>query len=580
MIAPDSTAALVTPSRRQASFGRRLLRRPAAVTALVVLAVIVFVTFAAGWLAPYDPLANDLAASLQGPSAQHLLGTDQLGRDVLSRLMYGGQPSVTASLVVVVVALLVSIPVGVVSGFVGGRFDQICMRIVDLAQSLPVMVIILVVLAVVGEQFLLAYTALGLLMVAPVVRNVRGSAIAVRHELFVDAARASGVRPLVIVFRHIVPRTTGPILVQATIVASMSLLFTAGLAYLGFGVQPPNPSWGSMVAEAATVLRANPWMLVASGGLLGVTIACFSIIGDTIRDLSVEAWAQPVRQRRRGARRTARTPQAADTSVDVLQVKGLSIAYGGRGAVFDVDLTVPAGTVLGIVGESGSGKTTVARAILGLLRGSGEVSGGEILFRGTDLLTLTDRELRRLRGTGIAYISQEPMVALDPTRRIGTTLSDSVRLHRGSPRPEARRRALELLRLVQIADPERVMKLYPHQISGGMAQRVSIARALVADPALLIADEPTTALDVTVQAEILDLLRDLRERLGMSIVIVTHDWGVVADLCDSAVVMRHGRVVEEGPFEQLFYQPQHEYTASLINRARELAELPTERVVS
>ncbi|MFT4211271.1 MAG: dipeptide/oligopeptide/nickel ABC transporter permease/ATP-binding protein [Microbacterium sp.] len=574
MSAPDSTAAIVAPRPVQRGIALRLLRRPDAVIALVVFAVILVACYGAPWLAPQDPYANDLTNTMQAPSAAHWLGTDQLGRDVLSRLMWGGIPSLTASLIVVVVALAISIPLGVSCGFLGGRFDQLCMRVVDLAQAMPVMVIILVVLAVFGGQFLLANMVLGLLMIPPVLRNVRGSAIAVRHELFVDAARVSGVSSIAIIFRHIVPRSLGPILVQGTIVAAMSLLFTAGLAYLGFGVTPPEPSWGSMIAEATTVLRANAWMLVAAGGVLALTIGCLSVLGDAIRDVSVEAWAQPVRRRAHVAARPVRGLAAGDATLPLLRVSGLSVAYRGRTAVDGVDFELPAGSILGIVGESGSGKTTVARAVLGLLRGGGEITGGEILFRGTDLAVLDDREMRRLRGTGIAYISQEPMVALDPTMRVGAILRDSVRLHRGSSRADAEKRALELLRLVQIADPERVARLYPHQISGGMAQRVSIARALVADPALLIADEPTTALDVTVQAEILDLLRELRERLRMSIFIVTHDWGVVAALCDRALVMRGGRVVEEGPYARLYDHPRDPYTAMLIEKARRLAETP------
>ncbi|GAB3617750.1 dipeptide/oligopeptide/nickel ABC transporter permease/ATP-binding protein [Okibacterium endophyticum] len=555
---------------------RRALRRPLAVVAAVVVLVIVVACAAAPLIAPYDPLLNDLAHSLDGPSSAHLLGTDKLGRDVLSRLLYGGRPALISALLVSVVALAISIPLGVLAGYIGGNLDRIIMRVTDVAWALPTMVILLVILAVFGGSLVVANLALGLLLVPPVTQNLRGSARAVRGELYIDAARASGVSQPRIVFRHVLPRIAGPVLVQATIVASMAILFTSGLAYLGFGVQPPTPTWGSMVTEGATAANSNGWLLASAGGIIAVTVIAFGIIGDTVRDVVVETWAGAPRSRRR-VRAFSDGVAGSGSATSLLEFRNVSITYGREHettlVVKDVSLSLDAGEIVGIVGESGSGKTTLARAVLGLLRGSGEVSGGHILFEGNDVASLPTERLRALRGARLGYVSQEPMAALDPMMRVGTLIAETLTRLRGVSKHEARVMTLELLRTVQLTDPQRVARLYPHQVSGGMAQRIAIAWALAGDPSLLIADEPTTALDVTVQAEILDLLRALRDRRGMAILVVTHDFGVVSDICDRAIVMRDGQVVESGPLPDLLLDPQRTYTQSLVARARTLAGL-------
>ncbi len=568
MTTHTSVLAVPHPAKPRSAFVAALMK-PVPVIAAIVLAVIVIAVLGAGVWAPYDPLANDLANSLAGPSAEHWLGTDQLGRDVLSRLLYGGRPDLGAALLVACTALVVGVPLGMVAGYRGGRIDQFLMRIVDIGLALPSMVIVLLVLAVFGNQVIMGYLALGLLLVPPLIRIIRANAIAIRSELFIDAARVAGFSDTRIVFRHILPRLVGSVLVQASLIASMGLIFVSGLAYLGFGVSAPDPSWGTLIAEGAQITRQNPALLLAAGGVLGVTVLCLGLLGDTIRDASVARWARtpsrPSRIRRR--RSPGDAAGAAPESSSLLSVRELSVEYGsveqGQTVVDGVSFEIAAGEIVGLVGESGCGKSTLARAVLGLLRGGG-VSGGAVSFEGVELTTATVGELRELRGTSFAFVSQEPLVALDPTQRIGTTLTDAVRLHTGSGRREARARARELLARVRFPDPERVLRLYPHEISGGMAQRIAIARALAGSPKLLIADEPTTALDVTVQAEVLDLLRELRASEGLSILIVTHDWGVVSDLCDRAVVMYAGQVVEQSATDALFHRPAHPYTAGLL----------------
>ncbi|WP_062378327.1 dipeptide/oligopeptide/nickel ABC transporter permease/ATP-binding protein [Demequina pelophila] len=566
---------------------RRVLSDPIGLSAALVLTAIVVACLGATLWAPYDPLATDLTASLQGPSSAHLLGTDQLGRDVLSRLLHGGQPSLLAAACVMAAALVVGVPVAMAAGYHGGWLDALVSRVVDLGMALPAMIIVLLVLALFGDQLIFSYLALGLLLVPALVRIVRSATVAVRGELFIDAAKVSRVPLPLLVARHIFPRILGTVVVQASIIASIGLLFTTGLAYLGFGVTAPEPSWGTMVAEASSVMRQNPTMLWATGGLIGVTVLALGSLGEVVRDALVERWAPaasspgPRRPRTSGVASRPVSPRAATGPAPrprddaVLAVGSMTVAYGpgeGTAVVDAVSFDVGPGEIVGLVGESGCGKSTVARAVLGLLRGSGRITGGSVGFAGEDLAAMSRRELRALRGTGIAFVSQEPMVALDPTRRVGDTVAEAVRLHTGCSRAQARARTEELFARVRFADPARVCGLYPHEISGGMAQRVAIARALAGGPRLLVADEPTTALDVTVQLEILTLLRDLRDQTGLSILLVTHDWGVVADLCDRAVVMYAGQVVETAPTDRLFTAPRHPYTAGLLGANPSLAD--------
>ena len=285
------------------SFWRLLLRRRLALLSLIVLSVIVGAAIFAPLLAPHAPDSLDLAHFLSGPSSAHLLGTDELGRDLVSRLIYGARPAVIQTLEVVGTTLGLGLPLGMLAGCAGGRLDRIVMRVVDVGMAIPGMVVILIVLSVFND-FDIAMIALGILLVAPLVRNIRGAVIAVRSELFVDAARVAGLGDLRIVFRHILPRVRGPVLVQATLLSAIALLFTSGLGYLGFGVQPPNPSWGTMVGEAQRYINRDSWMLIDSGGIVALTVLCLGFLGDAIRDVSVEAWSGPV-TRRRGAHAVA-----------------------------------------------------------------------------------------------------------------------------------------------------------------------------------------------------------------------------------------------------------------------------------
>ncbi len=276
----------------------------------------------------------------------------------------------------------------------------------------------------------------------------------------------------------------------------------------------------------------------------------------------------------------------APLAAPLLEIDDLRLHFdtlaGTVPAVDGVSLRLEAGQTLGIVGESGCGKSVTAMSVLRLVpTPPGRYAGGAIRYRGTDLLRLTEKQMRRIRGNRISMIFQEPMTSLNPVLSIGRQIVETVRLHQKVGRKEARARAIEMLRLVQVAEPERRVDEYPHQLSGGMRQRVMIALALACNPEVLIADEPTTALDVTIQAQILELLKGLQHQLGMGIVLITHDLGVVAEACDRVAVMYAGRKVEEAGVDELFDRPLHPYTRALMASmpamnitTRRLAEIP------
>ncbi len=579
------TAVPALPPRRGAgrrrSFARRLLRRPAAVTAVTYLVLLILACVAAPIIAPYNPGAQDLGNVLSGPTLHHLLGTDTLGRDVLSRLLYGGRRSLLSVAEGLAVVLGAGVPLGLAAGYAGGLPDRALSRGAEIVMAVPPIIFILVVLAVVPGDEDAAMVVFGLLGAPAMLRVVRGATLKVLQEPYIAAARLSGLSHAQIVRRHILPRIAGPVIVQASLFAAYALLFETGLAFLGLTADPNAPTWGGMVAEASTVIEQQEWLLIPSGTLIAVTILAFGLLGDAVRDAAVEnVPASPGHRGLPGRTANRRGPALAATGPAgdhgaLLSVRGLSVTWHGEhgptGIVDSVSFDVFAGETVGLVGESGCGKTVTALALLRLLPAGLRVAGGQADWAGRDLLAMPDRAFDPLRGSALAYVAQEPQASLDPTFTVMSQLTEVIRRHDRVPRPAARKRALELLRQVELPDPERTARAYPHELSGGMAQRVAVALALAGRPNLLIADEPTTALDVTVQAELLALLRRLSRETGMAVLLITHDWGVVADICDRTIVMYAGQIVEQGRAEELFDRPLHPYTLGLLRSHPSLA---------
>jgi peptide/nickel transport system permease protein len=554
-------------------FTRRLLKRPLAICCLVYLAVVVLVAVIAPIVLPNvaGQNAGNLLAVRQGPSLQHLLGTDDLGRDVLQRLLVGTRITLVGVAEALGVALALGVPFGLVAGFFGGWVDRLVGWLADLTFSMPAFVVVLVVLAVFPESLPASMVAFGVLWSPGLMRVVRSAVLPITEELYVVAARVSGLSRPYIISRHVLPRITGVIIVQASIIAAQALITETGLAFLNLVVAAPAPSWGGMVADGVNEIVLDPWLIWPPGVAIVLTILALGMLSNAARDASAERWSRTTHGASRRRRTVSRANHKRGGTIEpendaLLAVEGLTASVGNppTNLIEDVSFSIRTGEAVAIVGESGCGKSITAMSILGLLPGTVAVTSGRILFDGLDLAACGEARLRRTRGKDIALISQEPMVSLDPVFRVGTQIAEVVRRHEHCSRRAAKSRTLELLERVRLPDLGRVAGQYPHELSGGMAQRVAIARALAGSPRLLIADEPTTALDVTVQAEILDLLREIQTSQGMAILLVTHDWGVVADLCQRAVVMYAGQVVERADVSPVFREPLHPYTAALL----------------
>nr|WP_277751693.1 dipeptide/oligopeptide/nickel ABC transporter permease/ATP-binding protein [Prescottella subtropica] len=547
---------------------------------------------------PYDPEATDLSRVLEGPSAEHLLGTDNLGRDTLSRLIDSSRIAILASFEAAGIALLVGVPVGLVIGYTGGWLDNVVMRVVDGFTALPGLIVAIAVIAALGPGIGNAMLALGLIFSTTFARVTRGEVMAARQHVYVEAAQVTGAGTPRILFRHVLPNIVGPLIVQLSLTLAAALLAEAALSFLGLSAQPPEASWGVMVAEGGQMLARQPFLVIPPGIAIGLTVLCLNIVADgVLAGLRDEPRAS--RRRRRSASRTPSAPiTVALTSVTtttvaelpddqdvVLQVRGLNVDVTRDSddvmLLEDVSLTVHRGRTLGLVGESGSGKTMAALAVMGLLPPAAHVTGGSVRLGNTELLGLSNSSWNQIRGARMSMIFQEPSTALDPAFTVGDQISEVIRCHSGMSRKDAHEKTLYLLERVGIREPHLRYKSYPHELSGGMAQRVMIALAISCDPELLIADEATTALDVTLKVQIADLLRDLQDELGMGMVFVTHELGMVADLADTVAVMYAGNVVETGDASALLKDPQHPYTAALLEsssqgrpRGEELGTIP------
>lgn len=572
----DMTTTVEAPQRMRFRRIRSFFRNPMGLIAGGIFLILVLASILAPWISPADPNLVVLADSLKPPSADHPLGADGNGRDVLSRLLWGGRVSLQAGAIMVATAILVGVPGGLIAGYYSKWLDTIASWISDMLMSLPQILIIIVVISSLGSGLVPTMMALGVLASPDLFRLTRSAVVGVRNELFVDAARVSGLSDFRIIFRHIFSVVLGPVLVRSSFMFGLAIIVQSGLAFLGFG-NPERPSWGGELSTAFQNFQRAPGLVVAPGVAIGITVMVLVLLGAALADsLGVSL------TKKKGQRGLAPAPapmqslegtESAKPLVvpddALLRVDHLQVHYTGEDGktkvvVEDVSLHLERGEVLGLVGESGSGKSQTSFSILGLLPPDASVFADCITLDGQALDKLSESAMQDLRGKKMAYVPQEPMSNLDPSFTIGTQMVKPIRAKLGLSKAAARDRSLDLLTRVGIPDPERTFNSYPHQLSGGMAQRVLIAGAVSCDPELLIADEPTTAVDVTVQVEVLKLLRDLQRERNMGMILVTHNLGVVADICDRVAVMRNGRIVEEASVADLFANPQHEYTQMLL----------------
>lgn len=556
----SAATASSTPARRPRVL-EGVARQPLGLISLLVLGLFVAIAVIGAWIAPYDPLQADLGSVLALPSSDHWLGTDPSGRDILSRLIVGTRYSLLGAVITLVVAGTIGVIGGLLAGYYRRMLESTFTYLASLLLALPGMVVLLAARAVIGPSLWWAMVIFGVLVSPSFYRVTLAAVSAVREELYVDAARISGLSDARIIGRHVLSVVRAPVIIQAAGIASVGIGIQAGLEF----IFPSRDlvTWGGMLADGFARINSQPVLVIWPAAMIGLVTLCLTLLANALRDTL---------ERVGTARRSRATAQDGPGPMDpvdpgaALSVRDLEISYdlpgGRRTVVANVSFDVHAGEVLGLIGESGSGKTQTAFSILDVLPGGGRLTAGRIAIGGA-VTSQADRA--RLRGRTVAYIPQEPMSNLDPSCTLGHQLTEPMRKVSGLSKADARAKAIALLERVGIADPAGTLRLYPHQVSGGMAQRVLIAGAIAGDPDVLIADEPTTALDVTVQAEVLDLLRDLQRERGMAMVIVTHNFGVVADICDTVAVMQDGRVVEQGPVERIFDHPQHPYTQSLLD---------------
>ncbi len=563
---------------RAGTFLRLFARNRMAAFGGGLLALILLVALAAPILPLQDPFAQDTTQRFLRPFSEgHWLGTDHLGRDLLSRLIWGTQLSLLVGVSATLLAALAGSTLGVVAGFLGGRIDNVIMRSVDTVMAFPYILLALAIVAALGPGLVNALIAVAVVNIPFFARNIRGVTVTLANKEFVDAARLSGMGDTRIIASEIVPNILPVIVIAMSTTVGWMILETAGLSFLGLGSQPPVPDLGSMLGEGRNALISHPHTSIIPGLMIFAIVIGVNLLGDGIRDaldprLRSGALTRPLPATLVDR---AETPAIAAKPDALLSLEDLRVEFrlGRRTlkAVNGVSLDIAPGECLGLIGESGSGKSVTALSVMGLVASPpGVIAGGALRFQGRDLLAMKPGELRRLRGDKVAYIFQDPLATLHPLYRIGEQIAEAIRVHHPVPQAEAMARAVALLKQVRIPNAKSRAGNYPHELSGGMRQRVGIAMALANEPELIIADEPTTALDVTVQAQILKLLEDLRRERGLAILFITHDFGVVAQLCDRVAVMYAGEIVESGPAQAILDAPAHPYTRRLIACVPEL----------
>ena len=547
--------------------GTKRLWVPAGLVALIVLLALL-----APLLGLPDPVRQDVAQRLAGPMPGSPLGRDEFGRDVLSRLIWGARSSLAVAFASASIACLFGTILGLLGGWFRGLGEFLAVRSMDIVLCFPPVLLALLVVTLLGPGAGTLIMVLSVLYLPGFVRVTYAEVLSARSHDYVEAVRALGASAGRILTRTVLPNVAGPILVQFSLAVASAVVLESGLSFLGLGVVPPAPSWGLMIRGARATMAQAPLLLLWPCLALTLTILAMNLLCDALRD-AMDPRTATARPRLRLLDRVlpGLVPPApnAEAPEAVLEVGGLTVEIatprGPIRPVEDVSFAVRAGETLAIVGESGSGKSVTATSVMGLLPPAARPVAGAAWLEGRDLLRLPEPELRRLRGGAMAMVFQDPMSSLNPVHRVGDQIAEAIRAHRrGVTQAQAWSRAVDLLRRVGIADPERRARAYPHEMSGGMRQRVMIAMAVANEPKLLIADEPTTALDVTVQAQILDLLAELRRETGMALIFITHSLGVVAEIADRVVVMYAGQVVEQGSVPEVFGAPLHPYTRALL----------------
>jgi peptide/nickel transport system permease protein len=580
------SAVIVRPVSRRPGLWARLRRNHLAVFGLAIVVQVILIALLAPVLPLPNPDVTDLAQRLQTPlRAGHWLGTDQLGRDILSRIIWGARVSLAVGVIATLIAAITGSLIGILAGFYGRWLDNLLMRSIDMVMAFPYMLLALAIVAVLGPGLMNALFAIAIVNIPFFARSVRGVTLGLVRQEYVDAARLSGLSDARILGGELLPNVLPVIIITMSTTVGWMILETAGLSFLGLGAQPPQADLGSMLGEGRKLMIIAPHVATIPGLVILVLVIGINLLGDGLRDvldprLKAGALVRPSAATEVAAQLKATTPTQTENdallSVDKLKTQFI-LGQDIYKAVDGVSFSLQAGECLGIVGESGCGKSVAALSLLGLVpTPPGRIVDGRIQFHDEDLLHVGSERLSQIRGNRISYVFQDPLTTLNPLFSVGEQIAEAIRRHQGLPSKAAMLRAIELMEMVQIPNARDRAGAYPHELSGGMRQRIGIAMALANDPEIIIADEPTTALDVTVQAETLKLLDKLRSERQLALIFITHDFGVVGELCDRMLVMYAGRVVETGTTDEIFEQASHPYTKQLMECVPQLGEAERE----
>ncbi|HWO61601.1 MAG TPA: dipeptide/oligopeptide/nickel ABC transporter permease/ATP-binding protein [Umezawaea sp.] len=561
----------------------RVVRTPLGLTATVlVVAVLALACFGPVlWGTGADVVdTNNILAQ---PSAEHWAGTDNLGRDILLRSLVAARLSILLALIAIVIAVVAGLVLGSAPFVLGRRGGRLVTAAVNTAVAFPGLLLALFFAVIFGTGATGAVLAIGLAGAPSFARLTQTLVAGVAARDYVAAARIAGVGRIRVLFRHVLPNIAEPLVVNATIGAGNALLSFAGLSFIGLGVQAPAYDWGRLLYDGIGAIYVNASAALAPGAAVLLAGLAFNLFGESV----AKGLGVPVGIGLRAVARTrtavAKEPEPATRDEDVppsssdvvLDVRDLEVTFPGPSGpvrlVRGVSFEVRRGEAVGIVGESGSGKSMTALAITRLIADHGRVDAARLDLLGNDLLAPDTAVRRRMLGTALAMVFQDPMTSFNPTRRIGAQLAEVATHHQGMTRREAMARAVDRLTAVRIPDAATRVRQYPHEFSGGMRQRAMIGMGLMGKPALIVADEPTTALDVTVQQQVLDLLAAIREADDVALVLISHDVTVVGEVCDRVLVMYAGRVVEDLPAADLATAARHPYTRALVEAVPDMA---------
>ncbi|MCW2529768.1 MAG: oligopeptide/dipeptide transporter, ATPase subunit [Pseudonocardiales bacterium] len=569
---------IMTMSTRHGSSAARrglsALRSPLTAGAAVLLSAVVVLSVVAPMLWDTRASGIDATALNQGSSSAHLLGTDSLGRDVFYRVLVATRLSVELALLATVIGVLIGVIVGSSPWLLGRRVGRIATAVVNIAVAFPALLLALFFAVVFGIGIKGAVLAIGFAIAPGFARLTQTLVASVQERDFIAAAQIAGVGRIRILWRHILRNIGEPLIVNATIGAGGALLAFAGLSFLGLGVQAPRYDWGVLLNQGLNSIYLHPAGPLAPGVAIVVAGLAFNLFGEavakriglraTVLDLGSIEDALAVEE----AALSPSYSEAGPEGDSVLTVENLTVTLPGANGpitpVRHVSFAIARGEALGVVGESGSGKSLTALAIARLIELPARVSADRLEFLGTDVRRDGRRAMRHLLGTSLGLVFQDPTTSFNPTMRVGRQLAEVAEVHQGLRRATARGRAVDRLRAARVPAAERRASQYPHEFSGGMRQRAMIAMAMMGDPALIVADEPTTALDVTVQRQVLRLLQGIRRSNDVALLLISHDVTLVAQMCDRVLVMYAGHVVEDLPTSRLRSEARHPYTRALL----------------